>query len=821
MKKSLQLFVEQLESRTVLSANVAGLLAGSALSSYSIDGSGNNLTHAEWGKAGIDLLRLAAAEYSDGVSAPAGADRPSARVISNTLADQAGQETPNSRMLSAMIYAWGQFIDHDMDLTMPGTTETMQIAVPAGDPFFDPAGTGTQVIATSRSTFDPATGVDATQPRQQVNNITAWLDASMIYGSDAATAASLRTFEGGKLKTSAGNLLPVNADGSFLAGDIRVNENPELTSLHTLFMREHNAWADKIATANPELTDEQVFQQARAIVSAEVQSITFNEWLPAVLGKGAIDRYTGYQSQANPGIANEFSTAAFRFGHSLLGDDIEFLDNFGQPIAEEVALRDAFFNSSLVTDNGIDSILKYLASDLASELDTKVVDGVRNFLFGAPGAGGFDLASLNIERGRDHGLADYNTVREAYGLSRVTSFADISANPEVQAKLEQLYGSVDNIDLWVGALAEDHVPGASVGPTLKAIISDQFERLRDGDRFWFENVYSGKSLHMLENTTLADVIRRNTDLSNLQRDVFFFRAGIGGTVFADGNRNGRLNRGERGLEGRTVELVNADTGEVVASTLTNAHGEYRFDVSDGLGVGRYQVREVLPDGWVQTTPAGRIIPITRGDIFITDLNIGNAREQAGLPPQIDGVRHRGGADRRMLPAALNLDQATLPPPVNGQRGRSEMPSALGLDQPPPLPAQAPPANGQNGRIETPPAAFRPDQPPPLAAQAPPATGQNNRTEMPPAAFGLDQPPLSTQAPPANGQNGRTETPLAPASTPAPGMAPVSPQTRQLFGQLRQELLRQAREVLRADQFRAFAQGLNLSERDGDASPRRP
>ena len=153
----------------------------------------------------------------------------------------------------------------------------------------------------------------------------------------------------------------------------------------------------------------------------------------------------------NPGIANEFSTAAFRFGHSMLGDDVEFLDNNGQPVADEVELSQAFFNPPLVTQNGIDPILKYLASDPASEIDTKVVDSVRNFLFGPPGSGGLDLASLNIQRGRDHGLADYNTVRAAYGLPKVTSFAQITSDPQLQAQLKQLYGSVNNIDLWVGA----------------------------------------------------------------------------------------------------------------------------------------------------------------------------------------------------------------------------------------------------------------------------------------------------------------------------------------------------------------------------------
>src|SRR5207248_3443948 len=132
---------------------------------------------------------------------------------------------------------------------------------------------------------------------------------------------------------------------------------------------------------------------------------------------------------------------------------IEFLDNHGLPVADEVALSQAFFNPPLLVANGIDSVLKYLSSDPSSEVDTLVVNSVRNFLFGPPGAGGLDLVSLNIQRGRDHGLADYNTMRAAYGLPRVTDFTQITANADVQAKLKSLYGSVNNIDPWVGALA--------------------------------------------------------------------------------------------------------------------------------------------------------------------------------------------------------------------------------------------------------------------------------------------------------------------------------------------------------------------------------
>jgi hypothetical protein len=597
----------------------------------SIDGTGNNPAHPDWGSAGTDLLRLAPAAYADGVSAPAGATRPSARDVSNAVADQGDQDIINSRLMSAMVYAWGQFIDHDLDLTPNATpAQPFNVPVPAGDPFFDPTGTGTQVIALNRSLSDPATGTGPGNPRQQVNVITAWLDGSMIYGSDAATADKLRTHVGGRLKTSPGadgvigtadDLLPFNNstyfptgtlpmandahlvpdDQLFAAGDVRANENIELTSLQTLFVREHNRLADAIRKANPRLSDEDIYQQARGWVIGELQAITYNQWLPALLGPNALPAYRGYNPKVNPGIANEFSTAAFRLGHSLLGDDVEFLGNTGLPVAPQVALSEAFFNPSLVSANGIDPLLKYLSSDPASELDTKVVNSARNFLFGPPGAGGLDLASLNIQRGRDHGLADYNSMRAAYGLPRVTDFSQITSDSALQAKLKALYGSVDNIDAWVGALAEDHVPGSSTGPLIRAVLADQFARLRDGDRFWYQRAFSGTDLKALESTTLADVIRRNTTLTNLQSDVFFFRATASGTVFNDLNHNGRRDRGEPGLAGVTIQLLDAADGSVVATTTTDTRGFYQLGVADGLRTGRYQVHEVLPNEWAQTT----------------------------------------------------------------------------------------------------------------------------------------------------------------------------------------------------------------------------
>lgn len=627
-----QLQIEPLEERN------------SPTSFRSIDGIGNNIANPTWGSINTDLLRTAPVGYTDGISSPAGASRPGARVISNTVAAHPDADIKNDRYLSNMVYAWGQFIDHDMDLTTT-THDSFNVAIPTGDAQFDPNSTGTQVIPLNRSTYDSSTGTSVSNPRQQVNSITSYLDGSMVYGSDATRAAALRTFVGGQLKAGANNLLPANTGGLpnandthqtadnqlFLAGDVRANENVELTSLQTLFMREHNRLATQIAASNPTFTDEQIYQQARRLVIGEIEAITFNEFLPALLGNNVIKDYQGYHSKVNPGISNEFSTVAFRFGHSMLGNGVEFLNNNGTEVHDAVALKDAFFNPDLVRDTGIDSILKYLASDQAEQTDLRVVDSLRNFLFGDPGQGGLDLASLNIQRGRDNGLADYNSTRAAYGLPKVKSFADITPDTAVQQQLKTLYGNVNNIDLWVGGLAEKHISGGSLGPLFTTIIADQFNRLRSGDRFWYQNDLKGVELKMVNSTTLADVIRRNTTLSNVQNNVFIYHSSISGTVFGDANRNGKLDGLEKRISGRTVNMLDME-GNLIATTTTNRNGKYLFDNTD---LGAYQIQEVSPAGIALSTPAVQEVSITKG-MSVTDILFGEKSQRAQSAPHRNG-----------------------------------------------------------------------------------------------------------------------------------------------------------------------------------------
>lgn len=493
-----------------------------------VDGHGNNVSNPDRGAAGTPLRRLLMSDYSDGHQAPAGSKRPGAREISNGIADQGGS-IPNAAGASDYLWMWGQFLDHDLvETPIAAPEEPFDIPVPLGDPWFDPTSMGGMTIPLDRSGYEVVHGV-----REQVNEITAYIDASNVYGSDSERAQGLRTLDGtGQLETSAGSLLPFNLSGLpnapspdpsfFLAGDIRANEQVALTAMHTLFVREHNHWARRLGRRNPGLDGEEIYQYARAIVAAEMQAITYREFLPLLLGPGALLPETGYRAHADASIANVFAGAAFRVGHTMLTSQLLRLNGDGTTHPSgNLPLSEAFFRPDQILSIGIDPYLRGLAFQEAQAVDPFIIDALRNFLFGDPGFGGFDLASLNIQRGRDHGLPSYVKIRKAVGGSKVQDFSDISSDPEIRDRLAATYGSVQDVDAWVGLLAEDSEGAAMVGPTLRTLLADQFVRLRDGDRFWYRTYLPAPWVEFVEDQTLARIIRRNTGIgSELPDDVF-------------------------------------------------------------------------------------------------------------------------------------------------------------------------------------------------------------------------------------------------------------------------------------------------------------
>jgi peroxidase len=481
-----------------------------------IGGSGNNLRNPALDAVpGNPELALAPLSFAKGTDDGL-VGGPNARAISNVIAGGTGgngvdAETTDPRA-SAWMYVFGQFVDHDLDLeSTPASGVAIDISVPVGDPVFA-AGTS---IALTRDVRSPVTNTI-------INTVAGYLDLSQLYGSTVASALSLRNSDG-TLKSSAnGQDLPVVSD-AFITGDARVMENPELSAVTTLFMREHNYWVTALRAQHSEWSGDQLYQMARAITTAEYQNIVYTEYLPVLIG-GAADPYQGYEPRVNAQVTQEFSAAAFRVGHSQVSDTQEGLDNNGQ-VTFTQSLAQAFFNTAAIDEaNGINPLLRSLGVDFAQATDVYTVAVLRNLLF-APLVGGdidqVDLIAIDIQRERDVGLGSLNQTRQAIGLAPYSSFAQLTDDPMLQSNLESVYGNINAVDLFIGGLAEPHARGSLVGQTFQAIIARQFRALRAGDRFYWQNQpFDRATARMIEGTTLGKIILRNTDTTSVQPNVF-------------------------------------------------------------------------------------------------------------------------------------------------------------------------------------------------------------------------------------------------------------------------------------------------------------
>ena len=617
--------------------DTAQSIAGILTETRSLDGSGNNVTNPEWGQAGTEYVRTAPANYADGLSSMV--DGPDPRYVSNRIFNDTSQNLFSENGVTQWAFVWGQFLDHTFGLREAEGGEAAPLSFNVGDPleeFVNDMG----AIDFSRSAAAPGTGEDS--PREQLNTVSSYIDAWAVYGGSeerlewlregpvdgdmSNNSAYLLLIEDGYLPDSMargdgksapdmqlmGRLMG-STDEAVVAGDVRANENTALTAVHTLFAREHN----RIVGALPsELPEEQKFQIARAVVTAEQQYITYSEWLPT-LGV-ELDSYEGYDPQVNPGLSNEFAAAAFR-AHSMIHGEfetevpggtytvsqLEELKRQGVEVAAgdgavtlAIPLNIAFGNPGLVPDLGLGAILRGLGSESQYKNDEQIDNQLRSVLFQIPGpdvedptecldgetlADCFsivlDLGAIDIQRGRDHGIASYNDLREAYGLERKDSFMAITGesteefpdDPEIDvdnplddpdildftqlvdaegnvlevgsdeaeegavegrrrttlaARLKALYGDPDKLDAFVGIVAEEHVEGSDFGELQTAIWKAQFESLRDGDRFFYAN-YS--ELTAIKNEfgidfqhSLAEVIAVNTEQApgDLQQNIF-------------------------------------------------------------------------------------------------------------------------------------------------------------------------------------------------------------------------------------------------------------------------------------------------------------
>lgn len=304
--------------------------------------------------------------------------------------------------------------------------------------------------------------------------------------------------------------------------------------MHTIWVREHNRIATALSALNPQWDEERLFQEARQIVIAQIQKITYKDYLPLIIGDSLGDLILdyspefGYNDETDPGVPNAFATAAYRFGHSQIQPFFDRLDENYNPLPQgPLDLVDAFFTPTrFVESGGTDPILRGLVTKQARLVDEFLNSILTNQLFAAnSSAPGLDLASLNIQRGRDHGLPPYLTWKR-WALEQCDIESDFS-NELTKIHLLQTYGTLETVDLFVGGLSEEPLEGGLVGATFACIFARTFQAVRDGDRFYYENanantgIFSASQRAEIEKASLSRVICDTSDnIQTIQPNAF-------------------------------------------------------------------------------------------------------------------------------------------------------------------------------------------------------------------------------------------------------------------------------------------------------------
>ncbi|KAM4677018.1 LOW QUALITY PROTEIN: dual oxidase 1-like [Discoglossus pictus] len=526
------------------------------------DGWYNNLAHQHRGSAGSRLLRLLPATYSGVYQAMQEPYLPNPRQISNcSYEGKSGLPSSRNRTLLLVFFRYHLFSEI-IGTDISGCPEFLNIHIPSGDDIFDPHSTGQVILPFQRIQWCKNTG-SPNNPRHQINSVTAWIDGSSIYGTSHSWSDTLRSFSNGKLASGSDPLFPIEtkhqlfmwkaqdpstgergSKGIMGFGNARANENPFLQAESIVWFRYHNHLTEEFAKQNPHWTDEDLFQHARKWVIAIYQNIVMYEWLPVLLQKPT-PPYQGYTQHVDSSLSHEFQVAVHFLAtlvppgiytrnktchfHKVTGSDGDLWPAFR--LCDNYWKRE---NSDLQKPQDIDALLLGMISQIAEKEDNVVVEDLRDYWYGSIKYSRTDYISCSIQRGRDLGLCSYNHAREHFGLAPIKNWNDINPhlyqrNKQLFDKLATLYdNNIDKLELIPGAMLESD---GDPGELLTAIIQDQLYRLRNGDRFWFENAKNGlftaDEIVHIRNTSFHDVliVVTSAELGDIQKDVFTWAEG--------------------------------------------------------------------------------------------------------------------------------------------------------------------------------------------------------------------------------------------------------------------------------------------------------
>jgi peroxidase len=508
-----------------------------------MDGTCNNFQRPLRGAAYRPYNRLMPPEYDNGLSEPVSSltnIRPSAREANRAILSSPKSVLSNE--YNAFLMQFGQFMSHDMAKTtlvpsakcnvcqnIPG--RCMAVFITPQDP--NQSFKKDTCIRVSRSS--PICGSGRSKPRQQLSENTGYIDGSPIYGSSIDDMPKFREGRSGFLKIKMFNghrVLPFDqtkcrnseqCTATFVAGDSRVNLFLGLTTFHLLFTREHNRLVTRLQRLNPHWTGDRLFQEARKIVGAQIQAICFREYLPKILGSAfatTVGTYRGYNPTVDSTIANEFTSGAFRFGHGMIQEFYPRIADNNRTMPGFNFVEGTLHSDKLIFNGGTDPILRgFMQTPL--KRPQRLTPSITEQMFGST-----DLGTINIQRGRDHGLPPYVKFRQLCGLSNPRSFDDLGReilSTNAREALRRTYTAPDKIDFYVGAVLEDPVVRGLIGPTLACVVGPQFARTRDGDRFYFENpgIFTRAQLAEIRRSSLARIICDNGDrISQVPREAF-------------------------------------------------------------------------------------------------------------------------------------------------------------------------------------------------------------------------------------------------------------------------------------------------------------
>jgi hypothetical protein len=465
---------------------------------------------------------------------------PSPREVSQKLLHR--DSFKPAETLNVLAACWIQFENHDwFGHGENNPKEFIDVPIGADDEW--PGGDTMKVKATSP---DRTRTWKSGLPPTYVNTVTHWWDGSQIYGSTEERNRELREGEGGRMLVEDGRLpneTRPDLDGVDLTG-FSDNYWIGLSLLHTLFVKEHNAICDHLASHYPSWDDEQLFLTARLVNSALMAKIHTVEWTPGILANPVLERamhsnwygllptwvrdrfgHLGTEMiggivgskqshHAAPYSITEEFVSVYRL-HPLLPDDYEIRDHRnGQLIAETDfdPLQGHGCRPSM-DEHGLSNLLYSfgVANPGAITLHNHpraLSDHVR--LNGDR----VDLGTLDVLRDRERGVRRYNDFREALRKRRVEKFEDLTDNPVWAREIEELYdGDIDKVDLQVGLLAEPLPPGFGFSDTAFRIFILMASRRLRSDRFFTDDytpdVYTPEGIEWVEGNTMSDVLLRH------------------------------------------------------------------------------------------------------------------------------------------------------------------------------------------------------------------------------------------------------------------------------------------------------------------------